>query len=1380
VKEYREENYYGDLGERYHRHISQLVGLYPGTSINGTTAAWQDAAAVSLTNRGDGSTGWATSHRQLAWARLQDGENAYRLLSKLIKDRTNSSMWMSYNTAKNSPFQIESHFGYTTGMAEMLVQSHAGYVEFLPALPERWTTGSFTGLTTRGNFSVDAQWENSQATKLVLRSRAGSDCSVKYPGIANATIVDSKGNPVAVTKEGTDLISFPTTKGETYTITGLSHRGNVSKPGALTLSPAGSGIQMNWVASSDAASYNVYCAVNNEAAYTQIANGITGTSYVYDATDLKGTDRLTLRVTAVNSNGLESTGSLAYSLPMEAPEQVLGTMFGTDLQLAIVGKDAESYRIYEDGVLKLETSLPVAVASNASTAKAYSVSVLSNGRESAATQALMTVCTPTDNVMLGRTLVLEGRSGWNSKYPGTCAVDGDTTIPTSWKDYGRWAVSESKAPFSVTADLQGIYKLGTMKIYQWNSGAEATRSDNTKVEVQTPEGEWVTVKEGFSLITMGSTAVDMGEVMAKQVRITFENTVAAKSACIAEITCTGLEINAVNKVALYQALESYGDETTAKPTVPAAYVTALREANAVLVDNEATQKAVDQATLNLVNSMTKANLFLNAEVTTDAVNISTYYPYKLVDGDSGTRFAMSSKSSNRESVTFTIPLDGEYHLEAVSIQEYLDSTTLSRPKEVILEAYQDGSWVTVFSGKTLTDTRDTDTATETTRQGSNTFVLENSVKASQVRFTFVHKNTSNLMTIYEIQGYGEKIDSTGVSLSSSRLTLISGNTHQLTASASGTWKSSDTSVVTVDSTGKLTAVGVGNATVTVTDTSGNTAQCLVTVELDLTELNTLIEEAENTLDAYLPIDSEPDQVIAGVVYASKAEYTALQTAVESAKEVLDSLSDADEAEKLSLQLAEAIAAVEAAAKTGTMADNHSHCACGGTLDHAHSAVKWTAWGDSREELTSVPLTAGNYYLVADIEIPKEPVLPAGTVVNLCLNGHDLTSPTDQAYSVTGTLNICDCTDDPGTVTGGASDKGAAIFVINKGTVNIYGGIFHGSSKASQGGVLYVASGGKAYLYGGIIENGTVTDYGGNIYIVTGGYFEMAGGTVRNGSADIGASNIYCGDDVTISGGTVSGAKKVCSIIVTGSCLFQMKGGLLEGSGVRNVVVWDSGSFTMSGGELKAGNCGSLGGNLLANKGAHITIIGGKISGATNSDISLELVAAKDGAVNPKNAPDLTIRNASVDSVHIADNNEDYDPVITFEGKAVIGKVIRSGTTKPVIAFNLTEGANVCISGDKVDEVFGTGSSTLGISSDNGIFAVLDGSKLKWSDGVLGDFTEDGLVTDADVIYLLWYTVFPEDYPLNGKADFTGDGLITDADVIYLLWYTVFPGDYPLK
>ena len=750
VKEYREENYYGEFGEKYHRHISQLVGLYPGTSINGTTDAWLEAAAVTLSLRGDGTTGWSIAHRMLAQARIQDGDETYRLMKKLLTGRTNGNMWFSYNTTKNSPFQIESHFGYTACMAEMLVQSHAGYIELLPALPSQWASGSFEGLTTRGNFAVDAVWANGRATEFSVESRAGSECVLKYAGIGNATVTDSQGKAVAFTRVGDDRISFATVKGETYRVTGLSAAVHTAKPGKLTLSAAEGGIRLQWGASADAASYNVYRAVNDQATYTQIATGITGTDYVYAADDVKGSDRVTLRVTAVAANGCESRGSLAYSLPLEAPEQVIGTAFGSSLQLDIRGT-ADSYRIYEDGVLKKETALPVAVISGADLQKTYSVTALSSGRESDATAVLLKVCEPTDNILLGKPLILTGRDYAIKNYPLTKAVDGNTTATDANE---RWAVSDYSTPYSVTADLGALYKMGTLTIYEWTNGKETvSRSDNTTVEVLDTEGRWQTVKSGFSLSPRGSVTVDMGSVVGSKVRFTFQNTAAAKSACIAEVTCTGLRMEGVNKEALCSALEKHGDQAVTKPGVPVAYAIALPKALDTLADVNATQNAVDRAAADLVNAVTRQNIFLNRPVATTAKHINNYPIGLVVDGDSTTRYAASAaQNNNPKTITITVPLDGEYELEAVFIEEFLDAKG-TRPEAVQMEVYSNGAWTTVFSDKTLTPTR-TDP-----NQGYNGFVLDAPVKASQVRFTFTHKNTSNVMTIYELQAYGTKLSS---------------------------------------------------------------------------------------------------------------------------------------------------------------------------------------------------------------------------------------------------------------------------------------------------------------------------------------------------------------------------------------------------------------------------------------------------------------------------------------------------------------------------------------------------------------------------------------------------------------------------------------------
>ena len=168
VKEFREEEYYGDIGEYHHRHISQLIGLYPGTVINRNTPEWIKAAEVTLNKRGDESTGWSTAHKLNMWARVKNGNRAMDLLNMLLSKCTAPNLWDMH-----PPFQIDGNFGGTAGIAEMLIQSHEGYIHLLPALPDEWSNGQAERLTARGNFEVSFSWKDKKITGLDVLSRSG-------------------------------------------------------------------------------------------------------------------------------------------------------------------------------------------------------------------------------------------------------------------------------------------------------------------------------------------------------------------------------------------------------------------------------------------------------------------------------------------------------------------------------------------------------------------------------------------------------------------------------------------------------------------------------------------------------------------------------------------------------------------------------------------------------------------------------------------------------------------------------------------------------------------------------------------------------------------------------------------------------------------------------------------------------------------------------------------------------------------------------------------------------------------------------------------------------------------------------------------------------
>ena len=307
IKEFRQEKYYGDMGEYRHRHISNLVGLYPGDLINSDTPAWLDAAKVTLTERGDEATGWGVAHRLCLWARTKDGARAHKLVEQLLKCNTATNLWDLH-----PPFQIDGNLGGTAGIAEMLLQSHGGAIEPLAALPPEWESGEFSGLKARGNFTVSAKWEHGVPTEITLTSCAGKTARVAGDFIAGAKVI-SGSKPVAAKIDNGALV-FDTENGKTYVISGFSPQKKPKKVAGLYVSDKGfETVKLRWTDSDDANKYNVYKAEDSAKTYELVGTSDTN-SYVLTLD--KNSERTTFAVTAVSDSGAESDRALAYHVKL--------------------------------------------------------------------------------------------------------------------------------------------------------------------------------------------------------------------------------------------------------------------------------------------------------------------------------------------------------------------------------------------------------------------------------------------------------------------------------------------------------------------------------------------------------------------------------------------------------------------------------------------------------------------------------------------------------------------------------------------------------------------------------------------------------------------------------------------------------------------------------------------------------------------------------------------------------------------------------------------------------------------------------------------------------------------------------------------------------
>lgn len=201
-----EESFDSSKVQQGHRHISHLMGLYPGKGITHSEPELMSAAINTMNHRGDESTGWARAYKLNLWARTWDGNRAYNILSGLLSSCTFKNLFDFH-----PPFQLDGNFGGSAGIAEMLLQSHEGYIYPLASLPDQWSEGEFKGLCARGGFVIDALWENKKLAGLKVLSKLGGELRIR----CGAKSVRCGDKEISFADDN-GIIVFDTVGGEEY------------------------------------------------------------------------------------------------------------------------------------------------------------------------------------------------------------------------------------------------------------------------------------------------------------------------------------------------------------------------------------------------------------------------------------------------------------------------------------------------------------------------------------------------------------------------------------------------------------------------------------------------------------------------------------------------------------------------------------------------------------------------------------------------------------------------------------------------------------------------------------------------------------------------------------------------------------------------------------------------------------------------------------------------------------------------------------------------------------------------------------------------------------------------------------------------------------